>query len=308
MTLGRTLLAVTPALVLAGISGDIRAQAQSATPSTKAEERPLSEDEIRALAERAIANQHRDDAALKEYERIERDFIRDSDQRVLGNKFYRVVPTGTGTLKLLVKENGRAVDAGYYRKQLFDWEQVLEIDVHPDDPREKAVVAKAEKKAQERKELVDAARHAFHAKWLGRERRDGGVFEILQLEPNPDFHPRNNTQDLLTHARATVWIEAQSGQLERGEADIIRDIGFGGGILGKVYRGGHFEMKQAEVAPGIWLPTRYQYDYQGRKFLFGFDTHDLTEISHYRRIGPPNEALAVVRSELQSGQMFNGDP
>ncbi len=308
MALGRTLLAVMPALVLARFGVGAPMLAQAAPQIAKEQERALSDEEIRALADRAIANQHRDDTVLKDYERVQRDVARGSDARALESKVYRVVPTGTGTLKLLVKDEGRPVDAGFYRKQLLDWEQVLEIDIHPDDPRVKATVAKTEKKSKERKDLVDAARRAFHARWLGRERRDGRVYEILQLEPNLDFHPRNNTQDLLTHARAKVWIEAQSGQLARGEADIIRDISFGGGILGKVYRGGHFEMEQAEVAPGIWLPTRYQYDYMGRKFLFGFETHQLTEISRYRHLGSPSEALALVRNELQSGQMFNGDP
>jgi hypothetical protein len=88
----------------------------------------------------------------------------------------------------------------------------------------------------------------------------------------------------------------------RGEAHIMRDISFGGGILGKVYRGGVFSMEQAEVAPGIWEPTRYQYDFGGRKFVFSFDEHEIVEASHYRRVGSPREALAVVQNELASSQ------
>ena len=88
----------------------------------------------------------------------------------------------------------------------------------------------------------------------------------------------------------------------RGEAHITRDISFGGGILGKLYRGGVFSMEQSEVAPGIWEPTRYQYDFGGRKFLFSFDEHQVVEASHYRRVGPPKEALTLVQNELASGK------
>jgi hypothetical protein len=88
----------------------------------------------------------------------------------------------------------------------------------------------------------------------------------------------------------------------RGEAHITRDISFGGGILGKVYRGGVFSMEQAEVSPGIWEPTRYQYDFGGRKFVFSFDEHEVVEASRYRRVGPPKDALVVVQNELASSK------
>jgi hypothetical protein len=67
-------------------------------------------------------------------------------------------------------------------------------------------------------------------------------------------------------------------------------------------------MEQAEVAPGIWLPTLYQYDYSGRKFLFSFAQHQTIEASHYRRIGPPSEALVAIQNELTSGKPTPGDP
>jgi hypothetical protein len=82
---------------------------------------------------------------------------------------------------------------------------------------------------------------------------------------------------------------------------VIRDISFGGGVFGKVYRGGRFVMEQAEVAPGVWLPTRYEYNFAGRRFVFGLEVHEVTEASRYRRVGPPADALVAIRHELGSG-------
>jgi hypothetical protein len=67
-------------------------------------------------------------------------------------------------------------------------------------------------------------------------------------------------------------------------------------------------MIQSEVAPGVWLPTRYQYDFSGRKFLFSFGVHEFTEIGQYRRDGPPSQALEIARQDLASGRSFAGDP
>jgi hypothetical protein len=273
-------------------------------------ERTPTQEEVRALADRAIADQHEDDAAINSYERIERHIVRTSAtaDRITEDKTYRVVPTGSGTLKLLIKDGGKPVSQTEYLRQLRTWEQVLEVAVNPNDPRERADSEKWRKRMKDREDLVEAARQAYHATWLGRETHDGRVYAKLLLEPKQEFQPRSRSAEILTHARATIWIDEASGQLARGDAEIIKDISFGGGILGKIYRGGRFQMEQSEIAPGIWFPTRYQYDFMGRKFLFGFEVHEYTETTHYRRLGTLQEALASVRRELQSGQGTPGDP
>jgi hypothetical protein len=53
-----------------------------------------------------------------------------------------------------------------------------------------------------------------------------------------------------------------------------------------------------EFAPGIWLPTYQQYDFDGRKFLVSFSIHERTFYSDYKRVGPPGEAVNIVRTEL----------
>lgn len=265
---------------------------------------------MRERATKLVANQHRNDDALEQYERIERheDRTAGDSPRVIEDRVYRVVPTGTGTLKLLLKENGKPLDPSDYHRQLMAWRDVLEITLKPDDPRAKTAYEKWQKKQQERKELVDAAADAFLTKWLGQEMRNGRLCDVFQVDPNPDFHPHSIAQDVLTRVAAKIWVDRASDQLVRGEAHIIRDLSFGGGILGKLYRGGVFTLDQAEVAPGIWLPTRYQYDFTARKFLFTFEQHQYIEVSDYHRDGSPNQCLALVQNEIATGKSTYGDP
>jgi hypothetical protein len=67
-------------------------------------------------------------------------------------------------------------------------------------------------------------------------------------------------------------------------------------------------MEQTKVAAGVWLPTRYQYDLAGRKFLFSFEQHQLVEASQYRFVGGAKEALAQVQAELASGKPMGSAP
>ena len=105
-------------------------------PSAAVAQAP-SDAEIQARAQKLIDNQHRNDEALEQYERIERHVDRTAGDtpRVLEDRTYRVVPTGTGTMKLLLKDNGKPVDPADYHKQLIAWRDLLELMLKPDDPR-----------------------------------------------------------------------------------------------------------------------------------------------------------------------------
>lgn len=267
------------------------------------DDRPLSPEEIRELVDRVIANQHRDDSILEQYERIERRVFHKSEQDAAPteDKTFRVVPTGTGTVRVQIEERGQPVDAELYRRQLRDLEQALVWALNPKEARQKQRVEKGARRMRDRTELVSAVRDAFRFSWLGREVRNGRSLVKLQLDPNPEFRPTSRNTSLFAAVRATVWLDESAAQLVRAEAELVRDVSFGGGLLGKVYRGGRFALEQVEVAPGIWLPSRYDYNFSGRKFLFSLDVHELTEASHYRRIGPPQEALLAIRRELSSG-------
>lgn len=273
------------------------AQVQSAQP----DHTPLTSAQITDLIARVVQNQHHNDAVLDSFERIERQVSRQGSASgpITDEKIYRVVPTGSGTLKLLLRENGQAVSGAFYRRQLRDWQKILEVAVHPDDPRQVAVLAKRQRRLKDRARLIDAAQRAFTVSWAGREIRDGTVLDRFDFEPNPDFPRQGNATDWLAHARATVLIDARDAQVVSIHATIIRDISVGGGLLGKIYRGGHFLMRQAPVAPGIWEPTLYEYDISGRKFLFSFSMHQVLSNTNFQLLGTPSQLLAEARENLE---------
>jgi hypothetical protein len=286
------------------------AKLSASTPDQVFSQDPLPPEEIRSRARSLLANQHANDRAIQEYERVEHQMERSAgiNPRVLDDKEFRVVPTGFGPFKILLEQDGNRVDNADYRRQLQKWEDVLKLSLNPSDSRAKELDAKYQKKERDRAELVDAMQDAFTPHWVGREMKNGRVCDVLVLDPNPEFHPRSLLEEVLTHVTVKIWVDHDSNQLVRGEANIARDIAVGGGIFGKLYRGGVFSMDQQEVSPGVWLPVRLQYDYTIRKFLFTSEEHQLMEASHYRRLGTPKEALAVVESELSKSTSDHSDP
>ncbi|MGH9718371.1 MAG: hypothetical protein ACRD4R_16810 [Candidatus Acidiferrales bacterium] len=271
---------------------------------------PPTEADMRERREKLIANQHADDEALNLYERIERYVDRSGgpNPRILDDRTYRVVPTGGGTMKILLNDHGVGVSAEEYRRQLESWKEVLEMMAAPDSDKGQTARAKYEKRERQRAQFVDAAKNAFLPKWLGRQTYAGRSCDVFELLPNPSFHPSSMFEGGLAHVTAKIWVDRDTDQLVHAEAWVTSDISFVAGIAGKVYRGSRVEMDQAQIAPGVWLPTRYEYDLSGRKFLFRFGEHQTIDVKDYRRIGTTSEALAQVTTELADGKGPVSDP
>jgi len=297
--LGTCLVALAPWIG----APSMRALASGQGPTIAGNPAPTPE-QIHSLIMRAIENQHRDDHALEEFERTDHSITRKGENaEVVTDLTERVVPSATGNIKLKLADNGVGVSPDEYRRELEFAVNALGLAMHPND-RYKEDLAKFEKRRRDHAELVDEASKAFRVTWAGRETRNdsagGRTLVKLLLEPDPDYKPINRFAASFQHIHATLWVDEAQAQFARLEADIATDITFGGGVAGKVYHGGHVAMVQEEVAPGIWLPTLYDYEVDGRKFLFAFGIHERTEITRYRRVGPPQQALEIVRNELNN--------
>ncbi len=310
MSRNAAIAAICGALAVVLGFAPVRAVRGQTPPSADNAPQPPSEAELNARGAELIAHQHRDDEMLDQYERIEHEVERTggASPKTLDDKKVRLVPNGAGTTKLLLEENGQAVTPEEYQHELENWLSVLQFMVNPDDDRMRTATAKYLKKRQARTELVDAMLTAFTRKWLGREMMDGHDCDVIELTPDPNFHPHSIFEDALPHANAKIWVDHNENQLVRAEARITSDVWVGGGVLGKLYKGGVFVMQQAEVRPGVWLPTLYQFNFSGRKFLFSFEEHESIDVSRYRYMGSAKDAMAVAQSELASGKPLAGDP
>jgi hypothetical protein len=312
-----SILAISPA-VDDFTAGSISASAasfpsaiqQHFTAAASSQDPAPSDAEIQARADKLVINQTQNELAITQYERVEHQVNRTggTDPKTIEDRTFRIVPTGTGTMKLLLRDGLKQPDLAEYRKQLQAWQQTLELALNPGDPRAKAAYAKFDKKKKDRAELIDGMKQGFTRKWVGRETINGHLCDVIQLDPNPTFHPHTMFQEAISRVTAKIWVDHAQNQVVHGEAHVVRDLSFGGGILGKLYRGGVFSFDQSEVAPGVWLASRYQYDFTARKFLFTFEEHQYIEATHYRHIGSPNEILALVQKELASGKPFTPGP
>lgn len=269
---------------------------------------PQTEAEKAAFLDSVINNQKKSDAAQYLFERIERLEVRKSgsDPQPGDVKVSRVVPAGTGIDHISVGPDGKPVDLTAYRAELEKLERTLDW-ASQEGHAQRDAYEKVAKKQKERGDLIDATRNAFLYTYVSSETRDGRVLFKYRLEPNPGFKPASRSATIFTKVRGFVWIDPSACELARVEGEVTSDISIGL-FLGKVYKGSHFMQERYEAAPGLWLPTFTQYDFDGRRFFSSVAIHNRTFYSQYRRVGPPKEALEIIRSELGKSNAATADP
>jgi hypothetical protein len=259
---------------------------------------PQTEAEKKALLDRVLVNEKRGDEAMNLYERVERvELLKNAGDPQPGDiKVSRVFPAGTGVDHIPIGPDGKPVDPVAYRSDLVKLEHALSWAAD-DGHAQNEAYDKIAKKLKERDDLIDATRTAFLYTFVSAETRAGRVLYKYTMEPNPAYKATSRTTAIFAKVRGFVWIDPEAGQLARVEGEVTGDITVGL-FLAKVYKGSHFMQERYEMLPGLWMPSFSQYDFDGRKLFSAISIHERTFYNQYRRIGPPKEALAMVRAEL----------
>jgi len=249
---------------------------------------------------------HRSDAADAEYARTEHwiERKRAADAEPVLDRVSRVYPTGTGTVKVVLAEFGRQVTLEKYRDELRELEQDLVWALDPEEERQHQRVEKWKKRTEERYRAVEAFRGEYQVSWLGMETlpdssRERALTKVL-LDPKPGAASGSIATELLAASRLTLWVDAETGAVIRLDAELVRDLLFGGGLLGKINKGGQVHIEQTQVAPGIWLPRITSSQVEGRKLFTHEELVRTVEARGFSRVGPPAELLPQVRRELSN--------
>lgn len=266
----------------------------------------LTPDQIHALVARAIVNQHKDDLALDEYERTELITTRGA-AGATHEAITRVVPHGiTGSFRVQMARDGVSTDTQTLERQWRNVQQTMATYADTNNPLVRADQEKAVRQNREYDQLKDAIGMAFEFHWVGRATHDNRAIVQLSFDPDPSYKPSLRYTNLFQHVRGMAWIDESSGQVVSVQAELFDDVSFGAGIIAKLYRGATLTVDQAEVALGVWLPTLYDVNLDGRKFLFTLSMHQKIEVSAYRRIGAPQEALALIERDFPLAPLAPG--
>jgi hypothetical protein len=170
-----------------------------------------------------------------------------------------VIETIEGALTRLVAERGQPLTSEQQRNQDQRLEQFIR----------NASELKKQKQEQERdkqrvQKLLAMLPDGFLYQYNWRE----GANIALRFRPNPFFHPPSRDAAVFHAMEGNMIVDGSAKRLKELRGRLVRDVVFGWGILGRLHRGGVFEVRQNEVAPGHWELTLLDVHITGKALFF----------------------------------------
>src|SRR5262249_23993187 len=121
------------------------------------------------------------------------------------------------------------------------------------------------------------------------------------FRPNPDFSPKDRETQMYRGMEGFVLVEPVQERLVRVEGKLVKDVSFGWGIFGRLYKGGTYEIVQTQLSPGAWRITTMNFDVRGRVFFFDTFSFLRNESNaRFRSVPAPMSYRAGVKPLLES--------
>jgi len=218
-----------------------------------------------------------------------RAIFEDRKETPRGSQTKLIVETRDGTAGMKVAVNGKPLTP---EEREAEEARLSGLVSNPDALKKKQ---KSEKEDEERtlrimRALPDAFLFEPDSTAVGTQEigKAGDRLVRLKFRPNPKFVPPSHVEQVLTGLQGYILIDADQHRIAKIDGTLGKDVGFGWGILGRLDRGGHFLVEQAEVIPGRWEVTHMSVSFTGKELLFKSINISFDEVFHNFRPAPPN--------------------
>lgn len=124
---------------------------------------------------------------------------------------------------------------------------------------------------------------ALDYKPVGEEAVNGRPALLLSAEPRPGYTPRNMRARVFEKMRARLWIDKESSELAKADAEMFDTVNVGLGLLGRIEKGTRFQLQRRPVGPGVWFTERQWNRFAARVLLFkSMQQESLLELFDFR--------------------------
>lgn len=194
--------------------------------------------------------------------------------------------------------------------------RLLSVDGHPLTPQEREAdqarlhkfLRNASEEAKKRKtagsdsnkeqDLLRMLPEALLYQYVGK---DGDLIK-LTFKPNPSFHASTREAEVFHHMTGELVIDRKRMRLAQLSGRLISRVNFGYGLLGHLYKGGTFDVKQGIVAGDHWDMTLLDTQLAGKALFFKtISVREKVVESDYQRV---SDTLTLE----QAAKLLEKDP
>lgn len=184
---------------------------------------------------------------------------RDHDVQPERDTVAEIIETPKGDLRRLLVLNGHKLTGNEEAAELARMHAFVNNPAEQEKKRKDG----SHDDAQAR-ELLTMLPVAFTWKLIGQNPEE----ITLSFRPNPAFKPPDMQARVLGGMAGEVVVARNSDRIRTLRGTLIDDVRIGFGLLGKLDRGGSFDVERREVAPGHWQITETHVHIGGHALLF----------------------------------------
>ena len=199
------------------------------------------------------------------------------------------VETVSGPVYRVLERQGKPLDAAAEKKEKERLESLVR------NSGEQARMKQDHQSEEQRVQRLTAAMpEAFLYTYEGTA--EGNL--RLSFRPNPAYDPPTFETRVYHALAGEIWIQPQQKRLVKIDAHIVSDIDFGFGLLGRIEKGGNFQIERAPVEGGRWKTTLLDVHISGHVILFKSINKDQHVVRSDFRPEPPDTTVQAAVAQL----------
>lgn len=171
-----------------------------------------------------------------------------------------IVRTKQGGLSITLLLNGKPLPSEERQKE------DAKLVKFANDPEARRKRRESNKADDQRAELMlTSLPDAFLYTYTGTDRGPNGEQLVhLKFKANPKFEPPNHETAVYQGMEGDMIIDRTAMRIAKIDGTLFKDVDFGWGILGKLYKGGKFRIVQRDVGGGHWEEVEETLQFYGK--------------------------------------------
>lgn len=210
------------------------------------------------------------------------------DRKANGSVVQWVAQTHSVAVNRVMVKNGHPIPQAEQRRQVQSFIQ---------DASAQARQQQDDKSDDERaRSLLELLPVAFNWKVASHNQKT----TTLAFSPKASFHPPTREASVFSAMQGLLVVENGADRIIEFKGHLIHDVDFGGGILGRLNKGGAFRIERSDLGNGIWDITQTHVHIEGHALIFKSISEQEDDIKSSFRREPDSVNLQQAASAVMS--------
>lgn len=223
------------------------------------------------------------------YAFVERDITSKKD-RPKTAQTYEVLMIEGSPYNKLIAVNGHPLSKEEEQAEDQKLQTVVSNRKHESARDRRRRIAKYQRERHQDEAMMREMVNAFNFRLVRETTVDGRDVYEFAATPKPGYVPPTRDTKVLTGMKGTLWVDKQTCQWVKVEAQVTRPVSFFG-FIAKVGPGTRFELEQEPVTANLWMPKHFSVNVNAT--ALGFFNENSTDDETYRNYRPMSQALVL---------------